>query len=503
MLFTNDELKSIYDFEHDPDEIPDSMANLTDLAQNINDVIYQLCRIISDNDEKKKKPKEEREPLTKIEVNIPDNLGNPIAINPKKFYSSNIAEHSDIVKALQPSQTIQQHLLKLGIISPSKETPDFKRYLQLLYFFYMTKNIIFRGDNFLPDFEKRSTSELSPVDRASSGKYSYFILNNVLENDAVCRHYNHFNARLSKIEWEIVQCLDELLSMDNTPAENESMAISVQRIIDSVREMPIEPSVESNPLNKMAEWVYRLTAVAYAKDTLNNLDSKLYPFKFPEIEIRLNRIWMKKKLTVTPGTMSEDIREFLREKDSIRFCKQIDLVKNSPSDETKGNAYDFVQDFIEYDRTSIRNQIGHSLYVETDNKGAETIPAPIVALIVKTFIDIDNSEMDLYMPVKEVQKSRRRWMDSRKLISRLSATDQTFCGKAADLAMRLFLIALNSELMNMVHGYGYYYFFDKSALNSYRLEQKIRLAIYETDNPYDWEYRAQKILDALNNLKSS
>ena len=54
MLFTNDELKSIYDFEHDPDEIPDSMANLTDLAQNINDVIYQLCRIISDNDEKKK-----------------------------------------------------------------------------------------------------------------------------------------------------------------------------------------------------------------------------------------------------------------------------------------------------------------------------------------------------------------------------------------------------------------------------------------------------------------
>ena len=503
MLFTNDELKSVYDFEHDPDEILNSMANLTALAQEIKRVIDRLCDIISENDEKKKKPKEEREPLTKIVVNIPDNLGNPIAINSKKFYSSNIAEQSDIVKALQPSQTLQQHLIQLGIIPPSKGTPDFKRYLQLLYFFYMTKNIIFQDDSFLPDFEKRSTSELSPVDRASSGKYSYFILNNVLENDAVYRRYKHCDERLSKTEWETVQRLDELLSMDSTPTENESMAISIQRIIDSVREIPTETSDETNPLNKMAEWAYRLTAVAYAKDMLKNLDPKLYPFKFPEIEIRLNPIWMKKKLSVTPGTMSEDIREFLREKDIIRFCKQIDIVKNSPSDETKGNAYDFVQDFIEYDRTSIRNQIGRSLYVETDGAGAETVPAPIVALIVKTFIDIDNSKMDLYMLVKEVQKSRRKWTDSRRLISRLSATDQTFSGKAADLAMRLFLVALNSELMNIIHGYGYYYFFDRSALNSYRLEQKIRLAIYETDKPYDWECRAQKILDALNNLKSS
>jgi len=502
MLFINDELKSVYDFEHDPDEIPDSMANLTALAQEIKRVIDNLCDIISENDEKRKRSKEGREPLTKIVINCTDNLGNPIAINPQKFYSSNIAEQSDIVKALQPSQTIQQHLIQFGINSPSKDTPDFKRYLQLLYFFYMTKNVIFQDDNFLPDF-KRTTSELSPVDRASSGKYSYFILNNVLENDAVFRRYNHCDERLSSIEWEIVQYLDELLSMDNSPSENESVAISIQRIIDSVRKMPTGPSVESNPLNKMAKWAYRLTAVAYAEDMLKNLDPKKYPFKFPEIEIRLNSIWMGKKLTVTPGTMSEDIREFLREKDSIRFCKQIDIVKNSPSDETKGNAYDYVQDFIEYDRTSIRNQIGHSLYVETDDTGVETVPAPIVALIVKTFIDIDNSKMDLYMLVKEVQKSRRKWTDSRRLISRLSATDQTFSGKAADLAMRLFLVALNSELMNIKHGSGYYYFFDRSALNSYRLEQKIRLAIYETNNPYDWEYRSQKTLDALKKLKSS
>ena len=38
------------------------------------------------------------------------------------------------------------------------------------------------------------------------------------------------------------------------------------------------------------------------------------------------------------GSKSEDIHKFLREKDCIRFCKQIDIIKNSPSDETKGNA---------------------------------------------------------------------------------------------------------------------------------------------------------------------
>ena len=238
-------------------------------------------------------------------------------------------------------------------------------------------------------------------------------------------------------------------------------------------------------------------AVAYAKDIINNLEPQLHPFRFPEIEIPLNSIWMKTKLAVTPGKMSEDICHFLKNKDCIKFCKQNDIVNNSPSDETKGNAFKFVQEFIDYDRTTIRTQLGHSSFVEVDDEGNETIPAPIVALVVKTFIDISNSNVELRM----LMKSGSKWKGSWKLKSKLSVEDQSYSGKAPDLAMRLFLVALKSELMNITKGYGYYYFFDRSALNSFRLEQKIKLVIYESDRPDDWAYRSLEILADLQELE--
>ena len=238
-------------------------------------------------------------------------------------------------------------------------------------------------------------------------------------------------------------------------------------------------------------------AVAYAKDIINNLEPQLHPFRFPEIEIPLNSNWMKTKLAVTPGKMSEDICHFLKNKDCIKFCKQNDIVNNSPSDETKGNAFKFVQEYIDYDRTTIRTQLGHSSFVEVDDEGNETIPAPIVALVVKTFIDISNSNVELRM----LMKSGSKWKGSWKLKSKLSVEDQSYSGKAPDLAMRLFLVALKSELMNITKGYGYYYFFDRSALNSFRLEQKIKLVIYESDRPDDWAYRSLEILADLQELE--
>lgn len=52
MLFTNDELKSVFDFEHNPEDIPDNMASVAALAQEIKRVIDKLCDIIEKNDEK-------------------------------------------------------------------------------------------------------------------------------------------------------------------------------------------------------------------------------------------------------------------------------------------------------------------------------------------------------------------------------------------------------------------------------------------------------------------
>ena len=255
MLFTNDELKSVYDFEHDPDEIPDNMATIAALAKEIKRILDKLCDIIEfNNEQKNKKKKEYKDPEIKIGVDITDNYGKPIIIDEKRLFDSKTALQLDVAKELNPTRTIPKQLALLGINAPNKESPDYKRYLQLLYFFFMARYVIFQ-ENFFIDFDvkRRTTSELSPVDRASSGKYIYFILNNVIENDAVYRRCVHRDEWLSKFEWATVQCLDELLTENNPPVKNEVIAESIQKIIDSAKEMTIESYVESNLLDRMAE----------------------------------------------------------------------------------------------------------------------------------------------------------------------------------------------------------------------------------------------------------
>ena len=496
MLFTNEELKSVYDFEHDPEDISDDKASVAAVAKEIDTGIYKLCKLVEDNKEQKEKSKDKRVPDIKIVAKIPDNLGNPIIINVDKVYTRNreLDRQSDIAKELYQARTIQKHLLKMGIYMPEEGTPDYKRYLQLLYFFYMAKNVIFQDENFFLVLERYLTTELSPVDRAPSGKYSYFILNNLLENDAIYECYVHRDEWLSKKEWSIVNCLENMFA-DNNIYKSETSEISVQDIICSVKEVTIEPFAETNILDKMVAWIYRYTAVAYAQDMVNNLRSEKNPFQFPEIEISHDPMWEFNKLTVTPGQMSEDIHKFLLNKDCIQFCKQ-DIADDSPSDETKGKAYSFVQDFIEYDRVSIRNQMGHSMFVEIDEKGTETITELYVALIVKTFIDISKSKQDLYMqvPKSTIGNKITKWKDSQKLARNLTA-------KAVDLAMRLFVVALRSEQRNVLQGHGSYIIFEITDLKIYYLTQVIRLTIYETNRPDDWVYRSLEILAGLQELE--
>lgn len=495
MLFTNDELKSVYDFEHNPDEIPDDKANIVALGNEIEHIFDELNKIIDDNKAHTKKG----EPTTKIEVKIPDNLGNPIIIDEKKFYNSNTAGQKKVAKELYQTRPIPKRLEKLSITPPNKGTDDYKddykRYLQILYFFYMAQNVIFQDQNFFLLLDNYRTTELSPVQRAPFGKYSFFILNNVLENDAAYKRYVHRDEWLSKIEWAIVGCLEELFSDDNLD-KSESLEISVQNIINSAKGMTVKKFAETNLLDRVAAWAYQYTNVAYATDMIKNLCPENRPFQFPENVFPHDPIWKTNKRIVTPGQKSEDICKFLLNKDCIQFCKQTDTVKNSPADETKGKAYSFVHEFIEYDRTSIRNQTGHSMFVEIDKKGVETITELNVALIVKTFIDISKSKQNLNTKVPKTSIGDRiiKWKDSQNLSRNLSA-------KAEDLAMRLFVVALKSERMNALYGAESYYIFQRTDLKIYYLTQLIKQAIYETGKPDDWAYRSLEILSALQELK--
>ena len=490
MLFTNDELKSIYDFEHNPDEIPDDKANIVALGNEIEHITDELNKIIDDNIAHKKKG----EPTTTIKVKIPDSLGNPIFIDENKFYNSNTAGQKIVAKELYQSRPIPKRLEKLGISPPNEGTPDYKRYLQILYFFYMAQNVIFQDQNFLLVLDNYRTTELSPVQRAPFGKYSFFILNNVLENDAVYKRYVHRDEWLSKIEWAIVGCLEELFS-DKNLYKSESLEISVQNIINSAKGMTVKQFAETNLLDRVAAWMYQYTIVAYATDMIKNLCPENRPFQFSENVFPHDPIWETKKRIVTPGQKSEDICKFLLNKDCLQFCKQ-DTVKNSPADEAKGKAYSFVHEFIEYDRTTIRNQIGHSMFVEIDEKGVETITELYIALIVKTFIDISKNKQNLYTKVPKTSIGDRiiKWKDSQNLSRNLSA-------KGTDLAMRLFVVALRSEQRNTLQGFGSYYLFQRTDLKIYSLTQLIKQAIYETGNPDDWAYRSLEILSALQELK--
>lgn len=501
MLFKNRDFKSIYDFgEPMPEKI-----SLDSLAKEIDRITTAIVDYAEGETSR-----EGRCIYKDIRLQHNDIRGNEIAIRGKQlieYQEKQCTRTKDHIKQLlyRPEGTdikdaptaISRSLDKWGLHAPDgfhtkrnlEAIQDNYTYLQVLYFFYIMRYFVFYEYNFFLQISFDQISSIySPLPSSSHGQYWGFIIANALDDPiAAERYYLRDMACTARVQI-ITEVLDELISTHNSPDQNIHQISKVRNLITDV--CSIE-SASLPPNDGSVDWLltlsYRYQLVAYASDMVSNLKEENHPFDFPELEIEINRGWKERVLR------EDEIDAFLKETQTVSFCKQQKEERVGRADKgIRDAAPVFLKDVINYDKSIYYSQ-GRGLFIETITDSAY-IRADTVALIIKAFYDIGNQNETLRMIYRSGDKKRKE----QKLKSALTASGKKHTGLIADLVIRLFLVAFQSECLNAYCGHGYYWALFKNVyLAKYILIQEIVKDVFSSSNPCEWSRRLYDIGSGL------
>lgn len=375
---------------------------------------------------------------------------------------------------------ISTHLSELGISDPTGNLEDKKKYLQLLYFFYMLRYFAFPDFNVFHLFqEKRRSTYFSP-NSAAGGEYLHFIMSNLFDEKPVAVEYLRRDKQIAIALNCIADDLERAISEKYDMADNEARAREIRRVINYICNTTPEYRTTGNPIDRMLDIVYQYQMLAYSGDMLKNLEETANPYYFKELEYDIDRNWKNRLLKTS------EVDAFLQEPDTLEFCRQEIITDERPEKKARGNPFEFVHTVIAYDQFVADN--GHKRLFTKEVDGQLVIPADIAAIIVRTYFDCNS---DLLM----VFRSNRNWKEKQKLRRALSINIES----VEDLAMRQFVVAFHSEYLNTYAGHGYYYaLFKPIYLQRYKLLQEMVYSVYSEPSRESWSYRMLQLLKIID-----
>lgn len=459
MLFKDERLKSAYDLENilTPNDL--SMDSVTREIESIMNRIYELLS----NGEK-------------VLTNITDNQNDPIILSRTKI-TEDICFRSRIeIKQLlfrpddQSQSTIARRLQKFGINPVSINDSEYGHYLQLLYFFYMMTYVVFPGENYFIYLTEKITSDNSPLESASLGKYWWFIIGNLLQNKSAADKYVRRDMCVSGLVEELTQILDDKISENCDYIVNRRRSTvfrnAIPKIIYEAKSEMVKNPSNSSLFDQLLIYAYQCQMQAYALDMIKNLGGDNRPFDFPEFQMSPNRSWKSMDLGI------EEIPKFLRDREVVSFCKQTSIPESKRLDnEVRGNAFSFFKTIIDYD-TKIEKQCGSRLFSKINANGEVKVNASILILMIRTYLDCNES---LFM----YSRKNEKWASKRKLQTEWSIQQRCPGTLASDLSMRLFIVAFQSQYLNATKGHGYYEpLFKTIYLSQYLLIQETMAQIF-------------------------
>ena len=125
------------------------------------------------------------------------------------------------------------------------------------------------------------------------------------------------------------------------------------------------------------------------------------------------------------------------------------------------------------------------MFVHVDKDGEEWISALMVAVIVRTYIDLSNEK--LFVKIKKMNGWDNNVAFKNALASSNGASKSRL---ATDLAYRVFIVAAHSEYMNITKGHGYWpVLFQPIYLRNYIFVQKCVNHAFSGQNPNEWRDR--------------
>ena len=369
MLFKNKELQSNFDIGKD---LSNEQANINCLAEEIIRITEKIYNI------------EGKIVCRHRDQNNREVFVDRVCIDEATWDRGKEEIKQILVRNDKSRFALNNRLKVFGVYEPS-ESLEYKKYLQVLYFFYIMNYFIFPKENIFKSLSLENVDyKKSYEEGALKGNHLSFIVLNLYDEEAFyyfCNTNNEFN----NISYQIEKLIENMAYKRFDLASNDKLESIIENII---YENQIEvKGYNVNPIIQLVEHCNQYNRLVYSVDLLNNLDNNFQElFYTEEFEILPPDIWKNMHISL------EDLNEFLMSDDLFYFCKQTigKIESKQRHNFLNSNAVKFLRNAIEYDKQWIDTfDENEGLYIEKiDDK--YTIYPLKVAIFLRTYDELTN-----------------------------------------------------------------------------------------------------------------
>lgn len=446
MLFNNKELQSNFDIGKD---LPDEQANFNCLAEEIIRITEKIYNI-----EGKIVCRHKDQNNRKVFVDR-------VSIDEATWDRGKEEIEQILVRNDKSRFALNNRLEYFGVYEPNAPL-EYKKYLQVLYFFYMMNYFIFPKENIFKSLSLENVDyKKSYEEGALKGNHLSFIVLNLFDDDEAFYYFCNTNNKFNNISYQIEKLIENMVYKKFDLASNNKLENIIYENQIEVKEYNV------NPIIQLVEHCNQYNHLVYCVDLLSNLnDDNLYNLFYTEdFEILPPDIWKNMHISL------EDLDEFLMRDDLFYFCKQTigKIESKQRHNFLNSNAVKFLRNAIEYDKQWIDTfDENEGLYIEKIDDKYTIYPLKI-AIFLRTYDELTNKRK-----VKILSGNKK----SQLLKTLLTTNNDPF---PQSLPMHLFNLVCHFQYDNITKEipFGFYNY---TTLLSERLFCTMIIKVYETYN---------------------
>lgn len=465
MLFKNKELQSNFDIGED---LSNEQANINCLAEEIIRITEKIYNI------------EGKIVCRHRDQNNREVFVDRVSIDEATWDRGKEEIKQILVRNDKSRFALNNRLEVFGVYEPS-ESLEYKKYLQVLYFFYMMNYFIFPKENIFKSLSLENVDyKKSYEEGAFKGNHLSFIVLNLFDDEEAFYYFCNTNNEFNNISYQIEKLIENIAVERFDLASTNKLEKSIENIIYSNQITAREHSV--NPVIQLVEYCNQYNHLVYCVDLLSNLeDDNLYNlFYTEEFEILPPDIWKNMHIAL------EDLNEFLMSDDLFYFCKQTigKIESKQRHNFLNSNAVKFLRNAIEYDKQWIDTfDENEGLYIEKIDDKYTIYPLKI-AIFLRTYDELTNKRK-----VKILSGNKK----SQLLKTLLTTTNDPF---PQSLPMHLFNLVCHFQYDNITKEipFGFYNY---TTLLSERLFCTMIIKVLET---YNFDMNIQYLNTLYDNL---
>ena len=446
MLFNNKELQSNFDIGKD---LPDEQANFNCLAEEIIRITEKIYNIEG-----------------KIVCRHKDQNNRKVFVDRVSIDEATWDRGKEEIKQIlvrndKSRFALNNRLEYFGVYEPNAPL-EYKKYLQVLYFFYMMNYFIFPKENIFKSLSLENVDyKKSYEEGALKGNHLSFIVLNLFGDDEAFYYFCNTNNKFNNISYQIEKLIENMVYKKFDLASNNKLENIIYENQIEVKEYNV------NPIIQLVEHCNQYNHLVYCVDLLSNLnDDNLYNLFYTEdFEILPPDIWKNMHISL------EDLDEFLMRDDLFYFCKQTigKIESKQRHNFLNSNAVKFLRNAIEYDKQWIDTfDENEGLYIEKIDDKYTIYPLKI-AIFLRTYDELTNKRK-----VKILSGNKK----SQLLKTLLTTNNDPF---PQSLPMHLFNLVCHFQYDNITKEipFGFYNY---TTLLSERLFCTMIIKVYETYN---------------------